>query len=322
MARQWRIEYKGGIYHILSRGNQRQVIFKDDQDRETFLEVLGKASMLFSIEIYAYVLMGNHYHILLKTKKANLSKTMQWVGSTYTRRFNLRYKQNGHLFQGRFKSILVENETYLLRLSYYIHRNPLRAGMVAHLVDYEWSSYKAYAYKTANIPDWLRIDFILSKFTSKDRNCSYRLKAQNYSDEDNSIWEDVKHGFIFGSEQFINDIKTKFLKEKKEPDLTQHNRLKFDANIDKLIDHLSKLLNFNILENKITRYSSLEKKECRDIVVFLIKNQTNLSNRSIGEKINLSGSAIGSIIAHLQVKIESSKTLKRKIKTLNSQFEV
>ena len=190
MARQWRIEFKGGIYHIHSRGNQRQIIFKDDKDRETFIDILGDASIRFTIEIYAYVLMGNHYHMLIKTKVANLSKTMQWIGSTYTRRFNLRHKQSGHLFQGRFKSILVENETYLLRLSYYIHRNPIRAGMVTRLADYEWSSYRAYAYKKVNFPPWLKIDFILSRFSSKDQKRSYRLNAQNYSDQNNKICGD------------------------------------------------------------------------------------------------------------------------------------
>jgi len=97
----------------------------------------------FEIDVFAYVLMGNHYHLLLKTNRANLSRSMQWLGVTYTRRFNLRHFRSGHLFQGRFKSIIVQNDAYLMRLSWYIHRNPLRAGMVKRLGNYRWSSYKA-----------------------------------------------------------------------------------------------------------------------------------------------------------------------------------
>ena len=100
----------------------------------------------FEIEVYAYVLMNNHYHLLLKTNKPNISKGMQWFGTTYTRRYNVKHKRNGHLFQRRFKNFLVENDEYLMLLSCYIHRNPLRAGIVRRLVDYPWSSYPVYAY--------------------------------------------------------------------------------------------------------------------------------------------------------------------------------
>ena len=146
MARAWRIEYKGALYHVLSRGNAGQNIVKDDDDCHLFLETVGDLAERFGIDIFAYVLMDNHYHLLFRTRRANLSKSMQWFGATYTKRFNLRHDQAGHLFQGRFKNMLVQNDAYLLQLSYYIHRNPLRAGMVRRLVDYRWSSYRAYAY--------------------------------------------------------------------------------------------------------------------------------------------------------------------------------
>ena len=94
----------------------------------------------FEIDVFAYVLMGNHYHILLRTRRANLKKAMHWFGTTYTQRFNRRHSRSGHLFQGRYKSIIVQNDAYLLQLSYYIHRNPLRAGLVKRLADYRWSS--------------------------------------------------------------------------------------------------------------------------------------------------------------------------------------
>jgi putative transposase len=322
MARQWRIEYAGGIYHILSRGNQKQIIFKNNKDREQFIDILGIASIRFSIEIYAFVLMGNHYHILLKTKKANLSKAMQWIGSTYTRKFNIRHQQIGHLFQGRFKSILVENETYLLRLSYYIHRNPLRAGLVKRLADYQWSSYNAYAYKKSTFPNWLNIKFILSRFTSKDQHRSYRLKAQNYSDENKQIWEDVKHGLIFGSEQFIEKIKNKFLKKNKDLELPQHNQLKNDFDINQFIDQASKILNCRILEEKVSRHSPAIFKENRDLTVYYLKQYSELSNQIIGDKFSISYSAVSKIVTHTHADIKNSMTKQKKLKKLDSQFKV
>jgi putative transposase len=160
MARQWRIEFSGAIYHVMSRGNAGQDIFRTDQDRQLFLDLLEELVERFNIEVHAYMLMGNHYHLLIKTNDANVSKAMQWFGTSYTRKFNLKNHTSGHLFQGRFKSILVENDTYLLRLSCYIHRNPLRAGIVARLVDFQWSSYRFYAYKR-KAPVWLSTKTIL-----------------------------------------------------------------------------------------------------------------------------------------------------------------
>jgi REP element-mobilizing transposase RayT len=167
MARPWRIEFKGALYHILSRGNQGQDIFLGDADRHLFLNTIGEMADRYDIGIYAYVLMDNHYHLLLKTNHANLSKAMQWFGTAYTRRFNVSNHHSGHLFQGRFKSFIVQNDAYLTQLSYYIHRNPLRAGIVQRLVDYRWSSYLVYAYRK-KAPKWLETDLILSQYGTKD----------------------------------------------------------------------------------------------------------------------------------------------------------
>jgi putative transposase len=117
MGRAWRIEYEGALYHILSRGNEQKDIFYDDQDRLLFLKTIVEMSERFEIDVFAYVLMGNHYHLLLKTNRANLSKSMQWLGVTYTRRFNLGHFRSGHLFQGRFKSIIVQNDAYLVSVA-------------------------------------------------------------------------------------------------------------------------------------------------------------------------------------------------------------
>ena len=110
MARACQIEFEGASYHVLSRGNEQRSIFLDNKDRAVFLDFVGVASERFEVEIFAFILMTNHYHLLMRTKRANLSKTMQWIGVTYTRKFNNRHLRSGHLFQGRFRSIPVEND--------------------------------------------------------------------------------------------------------------------------------------------------------------------------------------------------------------------
>ncbi|MFC1896495.1 transposase, partial [Thermodesulfobacteriota bacterium] len=224
MARQLRIEFEGALYHILSRGNDRQNIFLSDDDHNAFLNILEEISDRFDIDIFAYVLMNNHYHLLLRTNMANLSKSMQWLGTAYTRRFNLKYFRSGHLFQGRFKSILVQNEAYLTQLSCYIHRNPLRAGVVNRLADYRLSSYRAYAYRTKH-PDWLNKELILSQFKGKEPHKAYREKVQEYSDEETKIWENLRHGSIFGTKLYLDKIKAEYLKKESDPELPQLNRI-------------------------------------------------------------------------------------------------
>jgi REP element-mobilizing transposase RayT len=139
---------------VLSRGNGRQNIFFPDKDQHAFLDRLEQVSERFGTVICAYVLMDNHYHLLVKTPEANLSKAMQWIGTTSTRRFHIHNHSSGHLFQGRHKSIIVENKAYLLRLSCYIHRNPLRVKLVDRLIDYPWSSHRYFADKEKP-PHWL-----------------------------------------------------------------------------------------------------------------------------------------------------------------------
>ena len=126
MARQLRIQYPGAVYHITCRGNALQDIYKDNKDRKEFLEILKESQKIYSIKVYSYVLMGNHYHILLETPKGNISDYMRHLTMRYTSHFNRRHKKVGHVFQGRFKGILVDKNTYLTMLSRYIHLNPVK----------------------------------------------------------------------------------------------------------------------------------------------------------------------------------------------------
>lgn len=154
MARPLRLEFEGAIYHLLGRGNARQCIFASEGDRSEFLRLLAVSAQRFEIAAHGFVLMGNHFHLLAQTRQANLSRWMHWLMVSYTVYFNRRYGRSGHLFQGRYKSFLVEGGEYLLGLSRYIHLNPVRGAALGRgtpeerrkrLRAYPWSSYRGYA---------------------------------------------------------------------------------------------------------------------------------------------------------------------------------
>ena len=156
MARPLRIEFPGALDHVTSRGNERRAIFRSDRDRRTFLTLLEQAATRFGWSVTAYVLMTNHFHLVIQTPEPNLSRGMQWLNGTYAARFNQRHQRAGHLFQGRFHAFLVEKEAYFAELLRYVVLNPVRAKMVERPEDYRWSSYRATAGLEA-APPWLDV---------------------------------------------------------------------------------------------------------------------------------------------------------------------
>src|SRR6266511_4267743 len=168
MARPLRIEYPGAYYHITSRGNERKAIFRDDEDRVKFLELLGRAVEEFYIRLHGYVLMSNHYHILLETPNGNLNRALRYINGVYTQAFNRRHKRVGHLFQGRYKAILVDKDSYLLELSRYIHLNPWRVKRSMDTIKYPWCSLRSY-FGARAAPAWLIVRDVMSQLGSKGK---------------------------------------------------------------------------------------------------------------------------------------------------------
>jgi len=321
MARQWRIEYPGALYHVLSRGNGRQAIFLTDGDRDLFLDLLQELSERFTIEVYAYVLMGNHYHLLLKTLDANLSKGMQWFGTAYTRKFNLLNNQSGHLFQGRFKCIIVENDNYLLRLSCYIHRNPIRAGIVERLSDYKWSSYHYYAYRK-KAPAWLKTSLILGQVNGKDKYQAYRLKVQQYANEKGSVWEDVRHGLVYGSESYLQDLKKRFLSSQKDVELPQHNRLYRDADPKKILEIASAAMQIDIETVRKTKRIPKRLRDQRDLLIYLLWESGRFANQQIGSLLGISYSNVSRRIIEFKKKLGNDSELRGRYKELSALIKV
>lgn len=168
MARKLRVEYPGALYHVMNRGDRREAIFKDDKDRELFLETLGQACVKTGWQVHAYCLMPNHFHLVVETPQANLVAGMKWFLGTYTGRFNRRHKLFGHLFSGRYKSLVVDGsgDGYLKTVCDYVHLNPVRAKMIApgqKLAAYRWSSYRWYVMPARRRCAWLRVDRLLGE---------------------------------------------------------------------------------------------------------------------------------------------------------------
>jgi len=204
MARPLRLELAGGLYHVTSRGDRREDIYNNDGDREKWLEILGNTCQRFNWRCHAYCLMDNHYHIVIETADANLSKGMRQLNGVYTQYFNRQHGRVGHVFQGRYKGILIEQDQYLLELARYVVLNPVRAQMVKSCESWRWSSYLATVGKSTSRP-WLATDWVLAQF-SKQRNVAIAGYI-NFVREGvglPSVWDHLKNQIFLGSEAFVN----------------------------------------------------------------------------------------------------------------------
>ena len=321
MARAWRIEFEGALYHVFSRGNEQRDIFWENHDRESFLACLGEMSARFEVDVFAYVLMDNHYHILLRTNRANLSKAMQWIGTTYTRRFNNKHVRSGHLFQGRFKSIIVQNDAYLRQLSYYIHRNPLRAGKVNRLAVYPWSSYPAYAYDKPH-PKWLNLEVILSQFGKKKRHRRYRERAQRYAKEEKRLWENFHHGLFLGTHAFVETLKSTYLSDSAHAEVPQQASLLRSDNPKMLLKKAAQILTCNLKDYRISLRISEKDKDNRDLLIYLLWETGLYKNQEIGELFGLTYSSISRRVNLTRLKISNDMKFKKKFKHLKSQIKM
>jgi putative transposase len=203
MARPLRLALPGGVYHIISRGNDRQIVFPADRDRELFLDVLAHTVERYGWLCHTYCLMGNHYHLLLETPRPNLSLGMRQLNGLYARRFNVRQGRCGHLFQARFRSILVEKESHLLTTSRYIVLNPVRAGLCAGPDEWRWSSYHALAGTGPREP-FVFTGFILGHFAKTRRAAQAAYRAFVAAALDEALEKSVR-GERLGTDEFLRE---------------------------------------------------------------------------------------------------------------------
>ncbi len=223
MARPLRLEFAGALYHVTSRGDRQERIFEDDADREAFLATLEKVRDTYNWVCHAYCLMDNHYHLLIETPDGNLSKGMRQLNGVYTQRFNRSHGQAGHVFQGRYKAILVDKNNYLLELARYIVLNPVRAGMVRSAADWPWSSYRAtvgQATVSFLVSDWLLALFGRRKRQAIDR---YRQFVEEGKGQP-SPWAKLRNQVFLGSDDFVEQMQKRIDDDKELSEIPSPQR--------------------------------------------------------------------------------------------------
>ncbi len=297
MGRPLRIEYPGAHYHVTARGNERKDIYRSQRDRQQFLSYLESAVNRYGAVIHAYCLMSNHYHLLIETPSGNLSQIMQHINGAYTNYFNVKRKRTGHLFQSRYKAILIEVDEYAKELSRYIHLNPVRAGMVSRPEEYRWSSYSNYIGERKT-PDWLTTKLTHNSFgTEKTAQENYRkftedLLEQNYESPLNSVIAAT----ILGKEEFIKEITAKHVDGKQA---------------DRNLPAVKKLSNRPTLEEIIQTVQSALPTDAVSVKasIYLCHKFSGAKLKEIGTRFSIGESAVSQASRRFELQIKEDRSL-------------
>jgi len=259
MARELRIEYPGALYHVISRGNEGRAIYRSEEDREIFFRILRRTVIRYEFIIYAYCLMANHYHLLIETPKANLSRGMQYLNGVYAASFNVKNEHIGHLFQGRYKAILADKGEYLLELARYIVLNPVKAGIAENPSSYKWSSYLETLGGRA-APEFFDVNSLLSLFSENliEAREAYKEFVEYGLHREPSF--EIKAGIILGDDIFLSKIKNHAQHMKESKDIPKKQRFLSCPSLGELFDDIE---NVNIRNKQVfkavTEFGYLQK---------------------------------------------------------------
>jgi len=311
MARPLRIEYPGAFYHVTSRGNEQKEIFKSQRDREKFLEYLASATGRYGAVIHAYCLMGNHFHLLLETPDGNLSQIMRHINGAYTTYFNIKRKRAGHLFQGRYKAILIEADRYLSELSRYIHLNPVRVGLVESPEQYQWSSYRSYLGQSKP-PEWLRTDFILACFAKRPVTAvkKYRAFVEDRLGKESTPPLQIALGTaILGRAAFIKAITTAHLQGKE------------DGNIPALRQLANRPTPEEIIRAAKSAFPD-DEKLARRASIHLCHKYSGLRLGEIGRSFNVRDTAISEASRRFARELEQDAKLRKVVLNIKGRVKI
>jgi len=318
MARPYRLQAEDCFYHITSRGNGRKKIFLNNTDFEKFLEYILKAKEKYDFYLLAYVLMSNHYHLLIKTTKPNLSRIMHYINGSYTTYSNVKRRKTGHLFQGRYKSLVIDADSYFQELTRYIHLNPVRAKMVKNPEDYKWSSYNAYVGRKRK-DRYIDKEEIRKYLGMESKN--YRLfvfSGMLIGEKEDDIFRDVYGGFLLGKTQFIKE-KLKELKIQVESDgITYSKELHLGIEPGVIIEEVARRFKKNpedLIDSK-TR-PAIEKQ----VAIYLIRRHTGLTNGEIGKIFKMKAQAVSKAGIKIERLMKENRKIRSQVKKLISIFQ-
>ncbi|MDA3897216.1 MAG: transposase [Desulfobacteraceae bacterium] len=317
MSRPLRIQYPGAWYHIMNRGRRYENIFTDAKDYKIFVDLLKETSEMWNIRVAAYCLMPNHYHLLVQTPDANISRSMRHLNGVYTQVYNRRHKWDGSLFRGRYKSILVSADNYLLQLVRYIHRNPLKSGIVKTINDYEWSSHKGYA-SIAKKWEWLHKEFILSMLTGEKKRwvSEYKRFARQDSDEEIAdIFDKKRLPVSVGPAEFIDWVKGKYFERKTDDEVPSIKLLAPD--VFQIMEGVSRY--YNIETDMLFVSKRGEVNEPRNVAVYLCRKLRRGGLTEICAHFRMNKySSVSSIIRRVKSRINSDRKFETKIEKISN----
>jgi len=328
MARPLRIQFPNAVYHVTCRGNEKRDIFLDNHDRKRFLELLQKSLEIYHVILYAYVLMGNHFHLLVETPLGNLSEFMRHFNITYTSWFNRNYNRSGHLYQGRFKGILVERESYLTVLSRYIHLNPIRTsewdakGLIEkerYLRAYRWSSLPGYIQKGER-QEWVNYDLVLSEYGGDNeegmRNYWNAIRSE-IGLPNTSLKREIVGQSLLGSRGFVKWVRENFLGDKvSDRELPQVRRIQGYLAVDDILDVISE-------ETGKTREDILFKRSrVRQMAMEFLYRFGGLKGSEIGRLMGLDYSTVSQGRKRFRNYLEKDEEIKRLVARIEGKLSI
>lgn len=312
MARPLRIEYPNAWYHIMSRGRRSEDIFLGTMDYEMFIDLLRESCTMWNLRIVAYCLMPNHYHLLVQTPEGNIARCMRHINGVYTQRFNRTHSCDGQLFRGRYKSILVDGDSYLLELVRYIHRNPIKAGLVDKLSGYPWSSHIGYI-SVAKKWDWLHKEFVFSLLTADRQHwlIDYRkFVSATCEEEISGVLHKKKWPSVLGPESFVDWVKGKYYRLGPNPDVPQAKELAPSA--ETIVTAVCNYYHVGI--NDIDRSRRGYFNEPRNVAVFLVRKLRGDSLKVIGQRFGMEKySSVSSIIDRMRGRMRLDRKLAHRV---------
>ncbi len=309
MARQLRIEYEGAFYHITSRGNQRSQIFLDKKDRLHFIDILKRTKDRYGYLLHAYVLMDNHYHLLIETPHANIKQIMQNINTSYTVYANIKHKRCGHLFQGRYKSFIVDKESYLLELGRYIHLNPVRAGFVEKADAYKWSSFKEYVIGKIK-RKITETDNTLSLFSRKRSEAVRLYREFVYAGINKDSPLNEATGSVLGDETFtgkVLDYLNCYPDKRELPDIKKIETKYAVSDVVGIVANYYGVREVELLSRKRTTARQ------RKMAVYLCKILSGKRNSDIGRTFGIGIQAVTNVVTEIERLKEKKKKVAKAI---------
>ena len=321
MSRPLRIQYPDAWYHVMNRGRRAEAIFLEKKDYVSFIDLLKESVDLWNVRISAFCLLSNHYHLLIQTPDANLSRCMRHIDGVYTQRFNRSHHVDGQLFRGRYKSILIDADSYLLELIRYIHRNPIDSGIVKDLEKYPWSSHQGYV-SDAKKWDWLYKDFVLSKFSADKslRRKSYReFVLRESAEEINVILGKKRVPSMLGSEGFIERMRRMFSVEKRHVEVPESRSLAPDVRRIRAVVCKT----YNVAEEALTVTRRGTANEPRNVAIYLMRHLRGDSLGEIGREFGVAKySSVSSVIERTKAMMAKDRTLRHRVERLKEKISM